>query len=513
MIRTLLLGLALAGCGKTAPGATGTTATECAGEPLPDPHIVILLLDDVGWTGLSGGQTSIGNGSDYHETPRMDALADQSVSFDAAYASPQCQPARAALLTGQHAGRTKMYANFDSNRADAALRTLDAPATLERLPLDATTLAEMLGPQGYRTAHIGKWHIGVDGADGPEEQGFDVNIGGTDAGSISGGLDDHWSYMDGHYQLPNLGPTEAGQQFAADRITDEAIAWLGEDLTTPGLVVLSHFSVHTPIQAPDEDQAVFDGKPPGTHHSEPVYAAMLHNLDRNVGRVVDYLEHTADPRRSCDMLIDNTLLIAVSDNGAVGGFASEGVQTSREISNQLPLRSGKGTAWEGGMRVPMIIRWDRAERAGSIVHEPVQHVDLVPTILDLAGRTPPATPLDGISLRPVLETGEPLGRDYVFFHFPAYLDYIDEGIDDRLRESPVSIAWDGKTKLAWRYETASWERYDLDVDIGETNDLGGDPAFEPMASALVAWLQATGADMPLIEGTNTPVGLPDPGAL
>ena len=501
--------LALLACGK-APDATGTaTRTECADEPVPPPHVVVVLLDDVGWTGLSGGQTSRGNGSDYHQTPRLDGLADQSVSFDAAYASPQCQPARAALLTGQHAGRTKMYANFDSNRADEALRNYDAPPTLERLPLESVTLAEMLGPQGYRTAHIGKWHIGAHGADGPEEQGFDVNIGGTDNGSISGGQDDHWSFMDGHFNLPNLGATEAGQQFAADRITDEAIAWLGQDLQTPGLVVVSHFSVHTPIQAPQTDIDLFDGTPPGTHHSEPVYAAMLHNLDTNVGRIVDYLEQTPDPRRSCDQLIDNTLLVVLSDNGAVGGFASEGVQTSREISNQLPLKSGKGTAWEGGMRVPMIVRWDRAGAAGHIASEPVQHVDIAPTILDLAGLDAPTeVTLDGVSLRAALQ-GDPLARTDVFFHFPAYLDYIDEGITDQLRESPVSIAWRGDTKLTWRYETQTWEQYDLETDPGETTPMApSNELVTDLGGALVAWLQQTGADLPLQKGTQQSVDYP-----
>ncbi len=347
-MRALPLAAWIAACGGPADAPTrgADTGTACADLPPPPPHVVLVLLDDVGWTGLSGGQTSLGHGSDYHETPRLDRLADDGVAFSAAYASPNCQPARAALLTGQHAPRTKVYANFDSNRADPALRTLDAPPTLERLPLDAVTLPELLGPAGYRTAHFGKWHIGVEGVDGPEEQGFDLNVGGTRAGSITGGGDDHWSWPDGHFDLPNLGPT-GSVNFAADRITDEAIAWLAADLDTPSFAYLSHWWVHTPIQAPDEDLAVFDGKPPGTWHSEPVYA-MLHNLDRNVGRLVDFLEHTDDPRRPCDKLIDHALLIVMSDHGAAGGYSTEGVQTSREISNQIPLRSGRARCGRAG---------------------------------------------------------------------------------------------------------------------------------------------------------------------
>lgn len=506
------LTLGLVACSGTPANPPNDSAAPAC-EPV-EPHVVLVILDDVGWTGLSGGQTSEGHGSDFHETPRLDALADQGVAFSAAYASPQCQPARAAILTGLHAAHTGMYANFDANRADPALRQFDAPPTLERLPLDVLTLAERLGPIGYRTAHIGKWHIGVHGADGPEEQGFDLNIGGTDKGSISGGLDGHFARADGAFiGLPGLGPNGVANQFAADRITDDALTWLDTEPTEPSLLVLSHWSVHTPIQAPESEVAHFEGKDPGTLHSEPIYAGMLRNLDANVGRVVDHLEQTPDVRTTCDdRLIDNTLLVVLSDNGGVGGFASEGVQTSREITNQTPLRSGKGTAWEGGMRVPMILRWDPAGAGGRVFAQPVQHVDLVPTILELVGAPPPASPLDGQSLVPVIEGADTLERDVVFFHFPAYLDYIEEGIEDRLRESPTSAVWNDRHKLIWRYETASWELYDLDTDLGETTNIASThpDLVADLGQRLVDWLVETDAALPVEKGTSVQVGLPDP---
>lgn len=493
---------------------TGST-TESTPGPVPEPHVVFVLVDDLGWTGPAGGQTSLGMGSDYHKTPVLDALSGSAVSFTAAYASPQCQPSRGAILSGMQASRTRMYTNHDPNRAPAALRALDAPPNTTELGAPFETIAERMQGAGWRTGQFGKWHIGVPGQLGPEEQGFDINVGGTESGVISGGSDGHFARSDGAWALPNLPANGVNRQFVADRLTDETIAWMGADLNTPSFAMVSHFSVHAPIMATPEDVAQFDGTPPGTFHSDPVYGGMLYNLDANIGRLLTWLEETDDPRRDGDKLIDNTLFLVVSDNGASGGY--DGVGEQHEVSNQRPLRGGKGTVWEGGVRVPMWIRWDRGQAAGQVSDELVMHLDLTATVLDIAGVDDHGTPpVDGVTLRPLIERdGGTIGRDQIFLHYPVYNDFQDLGDLPELRESPSSAAWQDDWKLIYRYDTQSWELYDLAIDIGETANVA---AAHPdvvafLGSKLVQWLVDTDAALPRFKETATVVPLPDPSTL
>jgi arylsulfatase A-like enzyme len=476
---------------------------------------VLVLLDDVGWTGVSGDPTTLGNGSDFHDTPRFDSLAAQSVAYSAAYVSPGCQPTRAALLTGQHAARTRLYANKDANRGEAALRLLDAPPTKSTLGVEAITIAETLKTADYRTAHIGKWHLGLNGTEGPVEQGFDVNIGGSYSGLPTGGSDAHWAQADGAFDLPGLEANGVAYQFVADRLTDEALAWLGQGLQEPSFLHLSHFSVHAPIQAPDADVALFEAMPPGVLHTDPVYAGMLYNLDWNIGRLIDYLEQTDDPRNPGSPLMDNTLLIVCSDNGGSGGYSTEGI-VGVEHTNNIPLRSGKGTAWEGGVRVPMLIRWDPEGAGGRVVDAPVQHIDVLPTIAELSGATIQTDQLlDGLSLVPTLAKSEAaLGRDAIFFHFPAYLHYVgvDAGV---MRETPTSLVWADPWKLRWLYESQSWQLYNLSADLGELDNVAQDhpDVVMDLGTQLVDWLVEIEAHLPYEKDTNVLVPLPDPSAL
>jgi len=267
--------------------------------------------------------------------------------------------------------------------------------------------------------------------------------------------------------------------------------------------------------SPDDASAQYASQPPGAWHSDPTYGGMITNLDGNIGRVVDYLETTEDPRNPGGMLIDNTLLIVMSDNGAAGGYVAEGADT-RDVSNQLPLRSGKGTLWEGGMRVPLVVRWDRAGSGGRIVDTPVQHIDVFPTITDLAGATvDPSVVIDGESLRPLFAANQgTLSRSQIFFHFPAYLEYPQTNPVE-VRETPGSVVWDDRWKLIWRYETATWELYDVDADIAEQNQVAAShpDVVAELGQHLVDWLVETDASLPQYKGTTDEVPLPDPSAI
>jgi len=493
----------------------------CDSEEWPAPNVFVLFIDDLGWTGLATDAASLGNGSDYHITPRMDELSADGVTFTAAYAGNNSPPGRAGFFSGLYQTRTKVYTSGDQNKAAEQLRRLDgAPECNRALHGSFITVNEILDDAGYFNIHIGKWDIGNDGGgDGPRDQGFDENLGGSQVSYLSNG--GHFARPDGSFKLPPLPPNGIGGQFLADRLTDEAIAAIDAHPKEPWFVNLAHLSVHFPIQAPEEDLKVMQGVPVGTRHDYLEYAAMVHNLDRNVGRVIDHLETTPDPRNPGHMLIENTMVILYSDNGGQGSYEQEGANTTYDVTDNTPLRGGKGALYEGGVRVPLIIRWDRGQQAGRVVDDAVMHVDFMPTIIEAAAASGATLPdpkeqaVDGVSLMPVLEDPKgTLGRDAVYNHFPAYLDYPDDR-KAGFRGEPTSVIWSGNYKLTYWYETCRWTLHDLSTDIGEANDIavGNEALVASMGTQLVDWMVETEADMPVFKGTDTDVPLPDPNVI
>jgi len=476
----------------------------------PPPHIVLILADDLGWTDLSTGRTNGGHGSPYHRTPHLDALAEAGTCFPRAYSNgPNCAPTRAALWSGQHAARTGIYTVGAGNRGQAKFRKLDAAPNTRVLTPGTMTLAETVGVAGYTTGHFGKWHLGnaEDGAD-PLGQGFDHAVGGDLRGGV--GRIRNFADENGAFAFPGLEANGQARQFMADRLTDEAIAWMG-GAQQPVFCCISHYSVHTPIEAPASDLAETPEAEPGLRHRNRRYAAMLKNLDDNVGRVIEFLSEHEDPVRPGQRMLANTLILFTSDNGGLGGYHDAGIKGGQEITNQLPLRSGKGSLHEGGIRVPFIARWDGRVPAGATDPTPLQSLDLYPTLAALAGAAlPDDQPVDGadLSVRFRAQPGAVAERA-LFWHFPGYLQA--NGRRGTWRTTPGSVVQRGDLKAIFWFETRRWSLYDLAADLNEAADLADErpEALRALAGELREWLRATDAPMPRQPGGG-PVALPPP---
>src|SRR5262249_2914525 len=353
------------------------------------PNVVFILADDLGWTDL-GCQ-----GSKYYETPHIDRLARRGLRFTSAYTcGPNCQPTRAALMSGQYGPRTGVYTVGGTDRFDTSRRPLIPIENVQQLPLSKRTLGEAMKRAGYATALFGKWHLGQQGQYHPSKRGYDRAI-------TSMGL---------HFDFVTQPRVEYPRGvYLADWLTDQALGFIESNRSRPFFLELHHFAVHAPHQAkPDLIKRFQDKLGVGGHH-DPRYAAMIASLDESVARVVAKLDEL--------QLAEKTLLIFTSDNGGVGGYVAAGVKAREGITDNAPRGGGKGMLYEGGVRVPWIATWPGTIRPGT-TDEPINSVDLFPTLLDLAGATlPQSCPLDGTSLLPLLE-GIPLrGRNPLFWHF------------------------------------------------------------------------------------------------
>ena len=459
---------------------SGRPATSLAAEPRP--NIVFILADDLGWSDLGC------YGADLHETPHLDRLAREGLRFTQAYAMSVCSPTRAALLTGRHAARLNLtvWREAALNRdADAARtpRALLPPATASDLPHAETTLAEVLKAAGYLTFHVGKWHLG-DAGHSPETQGFDVNVGGTHWGAPATYF---WPFRGtnsaGEFRyVPGLGPGKAGDELT-DRLTDEALRLIDGAGEQPFFLNLWLHSPHTPVEGKPALVEHFRRRlRPGLWHQNPDYAAMLRTLDDNVGRVLARLE----ARR----LRERTLVIFTSDNG---GYDQP--FRGRAVTDNFPLRSGKGSLYEGGIRVPLIVRMPGLTSPGSVCREPVICMDFFPTIAELAG-VAGATAVDGLSLVPLLrDPAARLAREALCFHYPHYYP----------TTSPVSAVRAGEWKLLEYFEGDRVELFHLRDDPGEQRNLA---SAEPERTAelrrqLGRWREEVGARIPT---ARTPAG-------
>lgn len=466
-----------------------TLAAVLAGPALgmiPPPNVVVVLVDDLGWMDL-GCQ-----GSDFYRTPNIDRLADTGMRFTDGYAScAVCSPTRAALMTGRSPARlgitdwiraefqlsARQWPNvrnrFGYHRPGDAARRLLTPVNGQHLPHSEITLAELLKPLGYVSAFIGKWHLGGPGHL-PEDQGFDENYGGWDYGQPP-------SYFDPYVETPRLPmgiPTlkaRSAGEYLTDREADEAVRFIERNKSRPFLLYLSHYAVHTPIQAKRGLIAEYERARDGKGQDDPVYAAMVHSVDDAMGRLLDALDRTR--------LADRTLIVFTGDNG--------GLDRSGRPTENAPLRSGKGYAYEGGLRTPWIIRWPGVTEPGSVSAQPVVSIDLLPTIAAAVGTRPPVDrPVDGIDLGPALR-GEKLPDRAMIWHFPHYRR--GPGHD------PYSVIRKGDWKLIRFYDPPKEELYNLVSDLGERNDLSGsEPArVDELTAALDSGLRSLGALMPV----------------
>ena len=404
------------------------------------PNIVYLNIDDLGWSDLAC------YGSTYYETPNIDRLASMGMKFTDAYASAaNCAPSRASLLSGQYSPRHGIYTVNSSERGKAHLRKLIPTPNTTILHDSIVTIAEALKKSDYITASMGKWHIGEN----PRTQGFDINIGGTHAGHPT-------SYFS-PYQNKKLKDGPKGE-YLTDRLTNEAISFLNQHKNAPFFLYMTYYTVHTPIQGKKELIEKYQHKKTTLNHYNPTYAAMVEAMDTNVGRIINTLEKLN--------LTKNTIIIFTSDNG--GLFT---------VSKQSPLKHGKGSYYEGGTRVPLIIRWDDKIKQQTISNIPVNNIDFYPTFMDITNTTQSVNQvLDGTSLAPILFGTEKFKKRPLFWHFPIYLQATknyneNTGRDPYFRTRPGSTMRYGKWKLHQYFEDGAIELYDLEKDISEKNNL------------------------------------------
>lgn len=430
------------------------------------PNIVFVLADDLGWTDL-GCQ-----GSQYYVTPHIDRLAATGVTFTRFYACPNCQPTRAALMSGQYGPRTGVYTVGSIDRFDWRSRPLRPVDNIEKLPLDKITVGQVLKRAGYATGYFGKWHLGQQGPYHPSQRGFDEAI----------------TTMGKHFHFDTQPKVDYPPDiYLADWLTDRAIDFIHRHRDEPFFLVVAHFAVHTPLSAKPDDIEPFRSKPPSSGHNNPVYAGMIASLDRSVGRLLAKLDEVG--------LSDNTVVIFSSDNGGVGGYEREGLN-QRDITDNAPLRSGKGSLYEGGIRVPFLVRWPHVTPAGTRCDEPAIHVDLLPTLAQIAGAPLPHDyPLDGVSLAPLLrDPTAALDRPAVYQHFPGYLG----AGPGKWRTTPGSAIITRRWKLIEYFEDSHLELYDLAMDLGESTNLAQrqPQVAHQLHQQLKAWRQAIGAPIP-----------------
>ena len=451
------------------------------------PNIVFILADDLGASDLAC------YGADLHETPHLDQLAREGVRFTQAYAMSVCTPTRSSIVTGKHAARLHMTTWRESaiSSGDRTKPLLPAPS-IGDLPHSELTMAEVLKQAGYLTMHVGKWHLGYAGHS-PETMGFDINIGGTHwgapttyfhpfSGQSKGGGDFRY--------VPGLGLGKPGE-YLTDRLTDETIKLIDQAGERPFFLNLWHHSPHTPIEGKPEQVEHYRRKiKPGLHHQNAEYAAMVQSLDESVGRVMAHLKKRG--------LAGRTLVIFASDNG---GYTNP--FRGKIPADNWPLRSGKGSLYEGGIRAPLIVRMPGITPKGGVCEQMITCADFFPTILELCGDTVAqyalgAGKIDGLSFASLLKNPKAtLPRNELFFHYPHYY----------FNTTPVSAVRAGDWKLLEYFEDDHVELYNLRDDPGESRDLAREQPGRAtqLRSRLHDWWKESAAQLP----TKNPDYSPD----
>lgn len=466
--------------------------------PQRRPNVLFILIDDLGWM-----DTTV-YGSRYYDTPSIERLARRSMMFTDAYAAnPLCSPTRASIMTGKYPARlgiTLPAGHLPPLAPDAKIMPEEAPPhqkmllpeSRRHLPLEEYTIAEALHDAGYRTGFVGKWHLGHPEEYWPPAQGFDVNIGG---GRWPGPPSYH-----SPYRISTL-PDGPQGEYITDRLTDEAIKFLEAQGSDPFLLCLWHYAVHAPYQGKEElIEAYRDRRDPRGKQDNPVMAAMVKSMDESIGRVLDALDRLGQA--------ENTVIFFFSDNG---GNEYDRVEPEQWLpTNNDPLRSGKGSIYEGGVRVPMMVCWPGVVEAGARSAEVVSSIDFYPTILEMTRlQAKPDQTLDGESLMPVLEQTGHLRREAIFCHMPHVVN-----ARTGMLGQPATWVRRGDWKLIRFYQTSEefpndYELYNLREDVGETNNLAAEkPELVRELDALIdGFLAATGAMVPRANPAYDPKAL------
>ncbi len=458
------------------------------------PNVIFILLDDYGYTDLGC------YGSKYYLTPNIDKLAKHGVRFTDAYAAcPVSSPTRASIMTGKYPvklGITDWIPGRQATNSGSSTDKLIALPFKQQLDLKETTIAEVLKKNGYKTMISGKWHLGETAEYWPENQGFDINKGGFSKGSpvkdnVSNG------YFS-PYGNPRLEDGPVGE-YLTDRLTDEAINFIKDNKGNPFFVYLSYYAVHNPMQGKEKLVEYFTHRADSMGRSKqeaftrdkkwitpsmsnnfkeriiqsnPVYAAMIYSVDENIGKLLNKLK---------DLNLDkNTIIIFTSDNGGLS--TSEGSPTCNS-----PLRAGKGWLYEGGIRVPLIIKVTGKGKPGSVIKTPVSSIDFFSTMIEMTGSESNVNDLDGISILSLLDN-DILKERPLFWHYPHYSN---QGVE------PGSAVRLGKFKLIDNFQTEKQELYDLENDISENNDISASNTqkTKELYNMLKAWRTKTGAKM------------------
>ena len=435
--------------------------TSVLANPNPPPNVIVILVDDLGLTDLSC------YGSQFYETPNIDQLAKDGVKFTQAYSSSTvCSPTRAALLTGKYPARLHLTDWIPGHASPT--KKLKSPDWNKFLPHTETTLAQQFKSAGYSTALIGKWHLTPNEKDAvafsPLQYGFDLNLGGCHLGQPG-------SFFS-PYKIPTL-PDGPKGEFLTDRESAEAVKFIEQNQSKPFFLYLAHYAVHQPIAGKAVVIKKFEQKNTnGLKHTNATYAALISSVDDSVGKIRATLQRLN--------LSNRTIIVFTSDNGGL-----------TPVTDNSPARAGKGTAYEGGIRVPFIIQSPTIASPNSTEATPIQTIDIYPTLIAMAGLTAPATTIDGLSFATLLQSHTPLTRTDLFWHYPHY--HTTGGA------TPHSVIRSGDYRLIHFYEDNRDELYNLADDPGESRDLATSaPEIKnTLRTKLDRWLESVSAQLPV----------------
>ncbi len=425
-----------------------------AAAPLPEkPNIVFFFIDDMGWPDVAC------YGNPFNETPVVDRLCAEGMKFTDFYAAtPVCSSTRCTVQSGQYSARVGITDFIPGHWRP--FEKLIVPPIENALPADINTPGDALKAAGYATAYFGKWHLGPENTNGPDRRGYDVTARTLPKAFQA------WRKSN------KPGPKRI------DLLTDQGMWFIEQNKDRPFFLTLSHYAVHIPLEATAEAIAKYEKKPkPPTGVNNPVYAAMVEDLDRSVGRILDQLDALG--------LREKTIVVFTSDNG---GLKKIFTGVGEAVSTNAPLRGEKGTLYEGGIRVPMIVRWPGVIAAGTVCHEPTTTVDLMSTFCQTAGAALPDQPIDGLSMVPLFRDARAtLARKAIYFHYPHYH-----------HSRPSGAIRAGDWKLIEFFDGGPLELYNLADDLGETTNLapGMVRKAERLQGMLAQWRKRVGARMP-----------------
>ena len=429
----------------------------------PKPNIIIINVDDLGWKDLGY------MGSEFYHTPNIDELSKQGVVFMNAYSgASNCAPSRASLMSGLNTPKHGIYTVGNPERGDKRTRKLIPSKNIRFLNDSINTIPKLLKSKGFVTANFGKWHINKD----PLSHGFDFNIGGSNKGNP--GKNGYFSPYKIDFIESNL-----NGEYLTDRIAKEAISFFKKNQKKSFFANISFYSVHTPIQGKKEWIDFYKLKEGENGQDNNAYGAMVSSVDENIGKIIQSLKELN--------LYESSLIFFTSDNGGI-----------RAISNQYPLRAGKGSYYEGGIKVPLIIKWPNMSKKNTVSYSNVSQLDFFPTILDALKNDLKPNNLDGVSLKNHITNSTKIDRD-LFFHFPIYLEAYnkseDQGRDPLFRTRPGSVIISNNWKLHYYYEDNETELYNLDIDPGESNNLKESEKYitQKLLDKLKKWLESNRA--------------------